>query len=71
MYNMTQRVDRAISANCLDLVVLNEEKWISLLIDVTCLMDINMVTAAAKNHKKYCNLEIAMKKQYKLHKIQT
>eukprot|EP00957_Ditylum_brightwellii_P127649 9735035-Ditylum_brightwellii.AAC.1 len=34
-------------------------------------MDINMVSAAAKKHQKYCDLEIAMKKQYKLCKIQT
>eukprot|EP00957_Ditylum_brightwellii_P143665 10945363-Ditylum_brightwellii.AAC.1 len=71
MYNMTQMVSCAISANRLDLVILDEEKQTALLIDVTCLMDINMVTAATKKHKKYCNLEIAMKKQYKLHKNQT
>eukprot|EP00957_Ditylum_brightwellii_P040948 3100488-Ditylum_brightwellii.AAC.1 len=70
MYNMIQRVDRAISANHPDLVVLNKEKRTALLFDVTCPMDISMVTAAAKKHKKYCNLEIAMKKQYKLCKIQ-
>eukprot|EP00957_Ditylum_brightwellii_P200497 15284923-Ditylum_brightwellii.AAC.1 len=30
-----------------------------------------MVTAADTKHKRYYNLKIAMKKQYKLHKIQT
>eukprot|EP00957_Ditylum_brightwellii_P171436 13050969-Ditylum_brightwellii.AAC.1 len=34
-------------------------------------MDINMVSAAAKKHQKYRDLRIAMKKQFKLHKIQT
>eukprot|EP00957_Ditylum_brightwellii_P139647 10642932-Ditylum_brightwellii.AAC.1 len=34
-------------------------------------MDINMVSAAVKKHQKYCDLEIVMKKQYKLCKIQT
>eukprot|EP00957_Ditylum_brightwellii_P130858 9982373-Ditylum_brightwellii.AAC.1 len=43
----------------------------ALLIDVTCPMDINMVSAATKKHQKYQDLEIAMKKQYKLCKIQT
>eukprot|EP00957_Ditylum_brightwellii_P178823 13621371-Ditylum_brightwellii.AAC.1 len=71
MYNMTQRVNLAIAANQLDLVVLDEQKRTVLLIDVTCPMDINMVTAAVTKHKKYCDLEIAMKKQYKLCKIQT
>eukprot|EP00957_Ditylum_brightwellii_P025081 1897939-Ditylum_brightwellii.AAC.1 len=52
-------------------MLLDEEKRTSLLIDVICPMDINMVTAAAKKHKKYCNLEIAMKKRCKLCKIQT
>eukprot|EP00957_Ditylum_brightwellii_P111404 8496709-Ditylum_brightwellii.AAC.1 len=46
-------------------------KKTTLLIDVTYPMDINMVTAAAKKHQKYHDLEIAMKKQYKLRKIQT
>eukprot|EP00957_Ditylum_brightwellii_P151638 11547495-Ditylum_brightwellii.AAC.1 len=71
MYNMTQRADRTFSANRPDLALLDEEKRTALLIDVTCPMDINMVTVAAKKHKKYRDLEIAMKKQYKLHKIQT
>eukprot|EP00957_Ditylum_brightwellii_P110235 8408074-Ditylum_brightwellii.AAC.1 len=51
MYNMTQRVDCAISANHPDLVVLDKEKRTAPLIDVTCPMDINMVTTAAKKHK--------------------
>eukprot|EP00957_Ditylum_brightwellii_P170695 12993004-Ditylum_brightwellii.AAC.1 len=46
MYSMIQRVDNAIAANCPDLVVLNKKKRSALLIDVTCPMDINMVTAA-------------------------
>eukprot|EP00957_Ditylum_brightwellii_P015269 1150362-Ditylum_brightwellii.AAC.1 len=71
MYNMTQKVNCTVSASHPDLVLLDEEKRTALLIDVTCPMDINMVTAAAKKHKKYRDLKIAMKKQYKLHKIQT
>eukprot|EP00957_Ditylum_brightwellii_P080483 6121993-Ditylum_brightwellii.AAC.1 len=51
MYNMTQRVDRAVSANHPDLVLLDEEKQTALLIDVTCSIYINMVTVAAKKHK--------------------
>eukprot|EP00957_Ditylum_brightwellii_P037052 2805304-Ditylum_brightwellii.AAC.1 len=42
MYDMTQKVDHAVSVNCLDLVILDEVKKTALLIDVTCLMDINM-----------------------------
>eukprot|EP00957_Ditylum_brightwellii_P010385 785414-Ditylum_brightwellii.AAC.1 len=34
-------------------------------------MDINMVSTTAKKHQKYRGLKIAMKKQFKLHKIQT
>eukprot|EP00957_Ditylum_brightwellii_P064034 4857494-Ditylum_brightwellii.AAC.1 len=34
-------------------------------------MDINMVPVAAKKHKKNRDLEIAMKKEFKLRKIQT
>eukprot|EP00957_Ditylum_brightwellii_P007845 594007-Ditylum_brightwellii.AAC.1 len=71
MYNMTQKVDHAVSANHPDLIILDEEKKTALLIDVTCPMGINMVSAAAKKHKKYQDLEIAMKKQYKLCNIQT
>eukprot|EP00957_Ditylum_brightwellii_P134618 10262957-Ditylum_brightwellii.AAC.2 len=43
----------------------------ALLIDVVCPMDVNMNSAAATKHKKYHNIEIAMKKQYTLCKIQT
>eukprot|EP00957_Ditylum_brightwellii_P194405 14805617-Ditylum_brightwellii.AAC.1 len=68
---MTQKVDHAVSANRPDLVILDEEKKNALLINVTCPMDINMVSAAAKKHQKYHDLEIAMKKQFKLRKIQT
>eukprot|EP00957_Ditylum_brightwellii_P034959 2649482-Ditylum_brightwellii.AAC.1 len=71
MYDMTQKVDHTVSTNHPDLVILDEVKKTALLIDVTCQIDINMVYAAAKKHKKYCNLDIAMKKQYKLRKIQT
>ena len=71
MYDMTQKVNHAVSANRPDLVILDEEQKTALLIDVTCPMDINMVSAAAKKHQKYRDLEIAMKKQYNLRKIQT
>eukprot|EP00957_Ditylum_brightwellii_P106073 8090981-Ditylum_brightwellii.AAC.1 len=68
---MTQKVDHAVSANRPDLVILDEVKKTALLIDITCPMYINMVSAAAKKHQKYRDFEIAMKKQYKLRKIQT
>eukprot|EP00957_Ditylum_brightwellii_P025818 1953282-Ditylum_brightwellii.AAC.1 len=68
---MAQRVDHTVSANHPYLVLLDEEKRAALLIDINCPMDINMVTAAAKKHKIYCGLEIAMKKQNNLCKIQT
>eukprot|EP00957_Ditylum_brightwellii_P015939 1200342-Ditylum_brightwellii.AAC.1 len=71
MYDMTQKVDHVVSANRPDLVILEEEQKTALLIDVTCRFDINMVYTAAKKHQKYRDLEIAMKKQYNLHKIQT
>eukprot|EP00957_Ditylum_brightwellii_P075869 5765961-Ditylum_brightwellii.AAC.1 len=71
MYNMTQRVDHAIATNHPDIVLCDENKWTVLLIDVICPMDVNMVTAAATKHKKYQDLDIAIKKQYKLCKIQT
>ena len=71
MYDMTQKVDHAVSTNRPDLVILDEEQKTALLIDVTCPMEIKMVSAAAKKHQKYRDLEIAMKKQYKLRKIQT
>eukprot|EP00957_Ditylum_brightwellii_P004807 366515-Ditylum_brightwellii.AAC.1 len=71
MYYMTQKVDHAISANRPDLVILDEEQKTALLINVTCPMDINMVSMAAKKHQKYRDLKIAMKKQYNLRKIQT
>eukprot|EP00957_Ditylum_brightwellii_P095341 7262435-Ditylum_brightwellii.AAC.1 len=53
MYDMTQRVNHTISANHPDLVILDKVKKTALLIDVTCLMDINMISAAAKKHQKY------------------
>eukprot|EP00957_Ditylum_brightwellii_P036927 2795745-Ditylum_brightwellii.AAC.1 len=68
---MKQRVDHGVAANCPDLVYLDEKKRTALLIEVTCPMDENMISAAATKHKKYRDLEIAMKKQYKLCKIQT
>eukprot|EP00957_Ditylum_brightwellii_P122841 9367133-Ditylum_brightwellii.AAC.1 len=51
MYDMTQKVDHAVSANHPDLVILDEEQKSALLIDVTCPMDINMVSTAAKKHQ--------------------
>eukprot|EP00957_Ditylum_brightwellii_P149603 11392041-Ditylum_brightwellii.AAC.1 len=42
MYDMTQKVDHAVSANYPDIVILDEEKKTALLINVTCPMDINM-----------------------------
>eukprot|EP00957_Ditylum_brightwellii_P184819 14077092-Ditylum_brightwellii.AAC.1 len=71
MYGMSQKVNHAVSSNCQDLVILDKVKKTALLIDATCPMDLNMVSTAAKKHQKCCNLEIAMKKQYKLCKIQT
>eukprot|EP00957_Ditylum_brightwellii_P038743 2928482-Ditylum_brightwellii.AAC.1 len=71
MYDMTQKVNHAVSTNHPDLVILDEKKKAALLINVTYPMDINMISAVAKKHQKYRNLEIAIKKQYKLCKIQT
>eukprot|EP00957_Ditylum_brightwellii_P025255 1911743-Ditylum_brightwellii.AAC.1 len=71
MYNMTQRFNHAISANRLDLVLLDELKKTALIIHVTCPMDINTVTAAAKKHKNNHDLKIAMMKQHKCCKTQT
>eukprot|EP00957_Ditylum_brightwellii_P076127 5787168-Ditylum_brightwellii.AAC.1 len=42
MYDMTQKVDHAVSPNRPDLVILDEVKKTALLINVTCPMDINM-----------------------------
>eukprot|EP00957_Ditylum_brightwellii_P012061 911568-Ditylum_brightwellii.AAC.1 len=71
MYNMKQHIDPDVATNCPDIVLLNEKKMTALLIDVTCPMDVNMISAAAMKHKTYCNLEIVMKKQFHLRKIQT
>eukprot|EP00957_Ditylum_brightwellii_P210013 15364474-Ditylum_brightwellii.AAC.2 len=71
MYNMTQQVDHAVATNHPDIVLLDEKKRTALLINVTCHIDVNIVTATVEKHKKYCTLEIAMKKQYKLCKIRT
>eukprot|EP00957_Ditylum_brightwellii_P176200 13416766-Ditylum_brightwellii.AAC.1 len=68
---MAQQGDCTVAANHPNIVLLNEKKKTALLIDVTCPMDVNMITAAAEKHKKYHYLEIAMKKQYQLHKIKT
>eukprot|EP00957_Ditylum_brightwellii_P136249 10390874-Ditylum_brightwellii.AAC.1 len=68
---MKQRVDHGVAANCPDIVYLDKKKRTALLIDVTCPMDVNIISAAATEHKKCHDLEIAMKKQYKLCKIQT
>eukprot|EP00957_Ditylum_brightwellii_P073930 5618008-Ditylum_brightwellii.AAC.2 len=45
-----------------DIFFLDEKQRTVLLIDVTCPMDINTVMAATIKHKKYLDLEIAMKK---------
>eukprot|EP00957_Ditylum_brightwellii_P128050 9766006-Ditylum_brightwellii.AAC.1 len=71
MYNMTQKVDHAVSINHPDLVILDEDQKTALLIDVTCPVDINMVSTAAKKHQKYRDLKTVMKKQFKLCKFQT
>eukprot|EP00957_Ditylum_brightwellii_P144990 11043022-Ditylum_brightwellii.AAC.1 len=71
MYNMKQRVEHTIATNHPGIVLLDETKKMALLINMTCPMDVNMVTAAAEKHMKYRDLEIDMKKQYKLRKIQT
>eukprot|EP00957_Ditylum_brightwellii_P126219 9622323-Ditylum_brightwellii.AAC.1 len=68
---MKQRVDHGVAANHPNIVYLDEKKRTALLIDSTCSVDMNMISAAATKHKKYRNLEIAMKEQYKLCKIQT
>eukprot|EP00957_Ditylum_brightwellii_P027875 2106239-Ditylum_brightwellii.AAC.1 len=47
MYDLKQEVDNAVEANRPDIVVLGEKEGMALIIDVTILMDINMVKAAA------------------------
>eukprot|EP00957_Ditylum_brightwellii_P012608 952995-Ditylum_brightwellii.AAC.1 len=71
MYNMKQCVYHAVTANRPNIAILDKKKKMALLIIVTCPMDVNMITAAATKHKKCCDLEIAMKKQFHLCKIQT
>eukprot|EP00957_Ditylum_brightwellii_P131059 9996567-Ditylum_brightwellii.AAC.1 len=71
MYNMKQRVNHTMAANHPNIVLLDKQKQTLLLIDMTCPMDVNMVTAAATKHKKYQDLQIAMKNQNKFCKIQT
>eukprot|EP00957_Ditylum_brightwellii_P207935 15355177-Ditylum_brightwellii.AAC.1 len=66
MERHVKRVNHAIAANCPSIVLLDETKRTSLLIDVSCPMDVNMVIAATEKHKKYQDIEIAMKKQYKI-----
>eukprot|EP00957_Ditylum_brightwellii_P010937 828643-Ditylum_brightwellii.AAC.1 len=44
---MTQEVDNAIETNRPDIVVLDEKECKALIINVTVLMDINMIKAAA------------------------
>eukprot|EP00957_Ditylum_brightwellii_P024179 1822763-Ditylum_brightwellii.AAC.1 len=71
MYNMKQRVNHGMAANHPDIVYLDKKRRTALLINDTCPMDVNMFSAAATKHKNYHYLEIAMKKQHKLCKIQT
>eukprot|EP00957_Ditylum_brightwellii_P011904 897088-Ditylum_brightwellii.AAC.1 len=53
MYNMKQRVNHGVIANHPEIVYLDKKKKKVLLIDVTCPMDVNMITAAATKHNKY------------------
>eukprot|EP00957_Ditylum_brightwellii_P044885 3404270-Ditylum_brightwellii.AAC.1 len=46
-YNMTQEMENAVEVNCPDIVVLDEKKKRALSIDVTTLIDINMIKVAA------------------------
>eukprot|EP00957_Ditylum_brightwellii_P200299 15269830-Ditylum_brightwellii.AAC.1 len=46
-YNMTQEMNNKVKANRPDIVVLDEKEHKILIIDVTVLMDINMIKAAA------------------------
>eukprot|EP00957_Ditylum_brightwellii_P036437 2759212-Ditylum_brightwellii.AAC.1 len=71
MYSTKQKVDHGVTVNHPDIVYLDDKKRTVLLIDITCPMDVNMISAAATKHKKCHDLEIAMKKQCKLCKIQT
>jgi len=64
-YGMTHEVDDAVKANRPGIVVLDEKECKALIIDVTLLMDINMIKAAASKYKKYRDLEIATKEQYR------
>eukprot|EP00957_Ditylum_brightwellii_P130503 9955872-Ditylum_brightwellii.AAC.1 len=60
MYNIKQRVDHGVAANCPNIMHINKKERTALPIDVTCPMDVSIISAAATKHKKYHNLEIAM-----------
>eukprot|EP00957_Ditylum_brightwellii_P096582 7355764-Ditylum_brightwellii.AAC.1 len=49
MHNMKQQIDQPITSNCPNLIILDEDKKTTLLIDVTCPMDANMIKAGAKS----------------------
>eukprot|EP00957_Ditylum_brightwellii_P111841 8530128-Ditylum_brightwellii.AAC.1 len=67
-YDMTIGMDHGVSANWPDIVIWDSAKKYAFFIDVTVLMDINMVKTAADKYKKYRHLEIAYKKEFHLQK---
>eukprot|EP00957_Ditylum_brightwellii_P069036 5240714-Ditylum_brightwellii.AAC.1 len=68
---MKKHIDHTVAANRPGIILLDEKKKTALLIDMTCPMDVNMITAVVTKHKNYCDLEVVMKKQFHLRKIQT
>eukprot|EP00957_Ditylum_brightwellii_P202697 15331385-Ditylum_brightwellii.AAC.1 len=57
-YNMMIDVDHGVSANCPDIAIQDSAKKCAYFIDVTVLVDINKVKAAAEKYKKYQDLDI-------------
>eukprot|EP00957_Ditylum_brightwellii_P205308 15343310-Ditylum_brightwellii.AAC.1 len=67
-YNITFKVDHGVSANPPNIVIWDSAKKCAFFVDVTVLVDINMVKAATEKYKKYWDLEIACKKEFQLRK---
>eukprot|EP00957_Ditylum_brightwellii_P024900 1882902-Ditylum_brightwellii.AAC.1 len=70
MYVMTQEVNWASPTNCLGIIILDKNKKTASLIDIICPININISKSAVEKCKKYQYLEIYLKKQQHLKKIQ-
>eukprot|EP00957_Ditylum_brightwellii_P030437 2305196-Ditylum_brightwellii.AAC.1 len=63
-YGMVLDVNHGVSANQHNIIIQDSAKKCAFFIDVTVLMDIDMVKAAADKYKKYWDLEVAYKKEF-------